>query len=234
MNGLLIFVAVVFWVCAFIGYKQGLVKIVASLLATVIMIALVMVLTPYVSKVIRQVTPLEETIQNKIGELVTAELGAEVPIPDIQIPREQQISLIENAKLPEVFRKMLLENNNEEAYASLGVSSFGEYVGAYIAKVISDVAAFLLVMVLILIIVPILIKMLGIFNKLPVIGGMNRLAGGVLGLAIGLAVVWVSFIIITLMYSTEFGSACFACIEQSAILQKLYDGNILMNAITKF
>ena len=129
---------------------------------------------------------------------------------------------------------MLLENNNDEAYASLGVNSFGEYVGAYIAKIISDVLAFLLVMVLILIIVPILIKMLGIFNKLPVIGGMNRLAGGALGLAIGLAVVWVFFIIITLLYSTKLGIACFACIESSEILQKLYDGNILMNAITKF
>ena len=200
MNGLLIFVAIIFVICAIVGYSQGLVKIVASLLATLIMIALVMVLTPYVSKMIRQVTPLEETIQNKISELVTAEVGTDIPLPDIEIPREQQITLIESAPLPEVFRKMLLENNNDEAYASLGVNSFGEYVGAYIAKIISDVLAFLLVMVLILIIVPILIKMLGIFNKLPVIGGMNRLAGGALGLAIGLAVVWVFFIIITLLY----------------------------------
>lgn len=234
MNGLLIFVAAIFLISAFVGYKKGLVKIVASLLATLIMVVLVMMLTPYVSKMVRQVTPLDESVQKKIGELITTEVGMDVALPDIELPREQQITLIENAELPEVFRKMLLENNNAEAYASLGVNTFGEYVGAYIAKVIADVVAFLVVLILILILVPILIKMLGIFNKLPLIGGMNRLAGGVVGLAIGLAIVWVTFIIITLAYSTELGKACFACIEKSSILQKLYDGNILMNAITKF
>ena len=79
-----------------------------------------------------------------------------------------------------------------------------------------------------------MIRALNIVNKLPVIGGVNRLAGGIAGLGIGLAIVWVFFIIITLAYSTKLGSACLANIEANEFLKKLYDGNILMNTITKF
>ena len=58
------------------------------------------------------------------------------------ILREQQISAIENANIPQLFRDLLLENNNAEIYKNLGVSTFGEYVGAYMAKVIADFVAF--------------------------------------------------------------------------------------------
>lgn len=234
MNGVLIFVGIVFIIAAIIGYAQGLIKMVASLLATIIMIALVMLLTPHVSKLIRQVTPLEDTVQKKMSEMIMSETGGEAVDENVEIPREQQIALIENAELPQVLQKMLLENNNVEAYVTLGVETFTDYIGAYIAKIIADVIAFLIVFLLVSIAVPILIKVFDLVNKLPVIGGMNRIAGGVLGLGIGLAVVWVFFIIVTLAYSTGFGKACFACIEESVFLAKLYDGNILLNAITKF
>jgi len=234
MNGVLIFVAIVFIISAIIGYTQGLMKIIASLLATIIMVALVMVFTPHVSKLIRQITPLEDGIQKKMSEMILKETGEEVSQIDAEVPREQQFSLIENAELPDALKKMLLENNNAEAYVRLGVESFTDYVGAYIAKVVADAIAFLIVFVLVSILIPVLIKIFGLVNKLPVLGGMNRLAGGALGLLIGLVIVWIFFVIITLAYSTGFGKACFTCIEENAFLTKLYDGNILLNVITKF
>ena len=47
-------------------------------------------------------------------------------------------------------------------------------------------------------------KMLGILNKLPVIGGVNRLAGALVGVGIGIVIVWILFIVVTLLYDTTF------------------------------
>ena len=229
MNVLLLIIAVIFAISAWIGYKKGLVRIVASLLATLIVVFLVSLATPYVSQWIRQITPLESAIQNKMTELIPS--GADL---NEQPTSEQQIASIESAKLPDMFRQMLLENNNQEVYEALGVNTFLEYVGCYISKVLADIIAFLIIMVIAIIILPIAIKMLGIVNKLPVIGGVNRLAGGIAGLGIGLMIVWVLFIAMTLMYDTEIGKVFFENIETNSILKTLYENNILMQHIVKF
>ena len=229
MNVLLLIIAIIFALSAWIGYKKGLVRIVASLLATLVIVFLVSLATPFVSQWIRQITPLESSIQNKISDLMPA--GAELPE---QPTSEQQIATIEEAKLPDMFRQMLLENNNEEVYKALGVNTFLEYVGSYISKVIADIIAFLIIIVVAVVVLPLLIRMLGIVNKLPVIGGVNRLAGGIAGLGIGLIIVWVLFIAITLMYHTELGKTLFENIETSSILKTLYENNILMHSIGKF
>lgn len=235
MNVLLLIVGIIFAVCIFVGYKKGLIKIVASLVATLLIILLVGMVTPYVSQWIRKATPLEATIQKKMIEMLvpedTEESGEQLLETEL---RDQQISLIEGAKVPEVFQEMLLANNNNEVYETLGVNTFGEYVGAYIAKVIADIIAFLVTMLVVTIAVRIAIGMLGILDKIPVIGGMNRLAGALVGVGIGIVVVWIGFIVVTLLYDTAFGRMCFDNIETNPILSALYDSNFLMKYITKF
>lgn len=234
MNILLLVVGIIFVGSVIVGYKKGFVKIVASLLATLISMVLVMVLMPHVSTWIQNSTPLKTTIQEKCIEALQLDGGPSVSLSDIEIPREHQISLIEGANLPSIFQDMLLENNNNEVYANLGVSTFGEYVGAYIAKVVADIIAFLVTFILVMIIVRIGLNLLGIVNKIPLIGGANRLVGAILGGGIGILIIWVLFIVITLLYSTSLGAACMESISGNAILSKLYDSNLLMNAITKF
>ncbi len=234
MNILLLIVGVIFLGCMFIGYKKGLVKIVASLLASVIIIVLVGSVTPYVSSWLRKATPLEKAVQDKIMKMVTPDGEEGGALLNVELPREQQISLIEDSELPEMFQQMLLENNNSEAYATLGVTTFGEYVSSYVAKVVADIAAFLITLLLVMIVVRVLIGMLGILNKLPVIGGINRLAGGALGIGIAILVVWILFIVVTLLYNTALGKMCLEDIAESPILTTLYDSNILMKFITKF
>ena len=234
MNILLLIVGIVFLVCAFIGYKKGLVKIIASLLATLIIIALVGFLTPYVSSWLRAVTPLEENVQKKIAEKLLPDSEDAETLLGMELSDEQQRTLIEEAPLPAMFQEMLLVNNHEEAYAYLGVNTFGQYVGAYIAKLIADIIAFLITMLVVTIVVRIAIGMLGILNKLPVIGGANRIAGGAVGLGIGFIAVWILFILVTLLYNTAFGKMCLDNIADNSILTKLYDSNILMKFITEF
>ena len=234
MNILLVVIAGIFLVCMFLGYKKGLIKIVASLLATIISIVLVSIIAPHVSTWIRTATPLEAAVQNKVIEMLLPETENAEAVLQQELPREQQISLIEGAEIPQMFRQMLLENNNSEAYAALGVNAFGEYVGAYIAKLLADIIAFLATMVVVMIVVHVAIAMLGILNKLPIIGGANRVAGAAVGIGIGLLIVWIVFLLVTLLYNTALGKACLEDIAASPILTKLYDSNILIKYVTKF
>ena len=237
MNGLSIVVAIIFIFCIFWGYRKGFIKIVASLAATIATILLVSFLTPYVSNMILKVIPIEETMQEKCIEILLPEAKEteEFVVPEeVETSRDTQISLIENAELPEMFRQLLLENNNEEIYASLGVAKFTEYVGSYLARVIANIISFLLTLVVVTIVVRTITYTLGIIGNLPVIGGLNRLAGGVLGIGTGLIVVWILFIVITLLYNTAIGTLCFEYIAEDKFLTELYNNNILMNFVTKF
>ena len=75
---------------------------------------------------------------------------------------------------------------------------------------------------------------MGTIEKIPVIRGLNRLGGGLLGIGTGLIIVWVLFIVITLLYDTQIGKACLDSIMEDKFLTNLYNSNILMNYITKF
>jgi len=233
MNGLSILVAAIFLLCALWGYKRGFIKIAASLVATLATIILVVFLTPYISSVVLKVFPIEKRMQEKCIEMLMPEGNQALP-EGIDSSRETQISLLENAKIPEMFRQLLLENNNDEIYKSLGVTTFTEYVGSYLAKLAANIISFLLTLLVATVIVRIVIYTLGIIGDLPVIGGLNRVAGGLVGMGTGLVLIWVLFIVITLMYETKLGATCFQHIAENEFLTELYDHNILMNFITKF
>lgn len=233
---LLLIVGIILAICMFVGYKKGLIKIAASLLTTILIILIVGLITPYISQWIRKATPLEKTIQDKVvGMLLDdEETDMDEKLEENQLSRNEQFSLLEEAPIPTMFRQMLLENNHKEVYELLGVETFGEYVGAYLAKVVADILAFLIALLVVTIVVRIAMGMLGVLNKLPVIGGVNRIAGGLVGIGIGIVIVWIFFIVVTLLYDTSFGRMCFENIESTPILSSLYEGNLLMKYIIKF
>ena len=240
MNNLvLVLTAIIFLLCMLDGLKRGLIKIVASLAATIITIVVVVVATPYVSKVLGKVLPIESLITTNCIEVLFPEKQMNKSefkevLPKIDLGREEQIRLIEDSKLPEVFQELILENNNSEIYENLGVSNFGEYLVKYFAKLITNVISFLVTFLLVTIVLRSIIYMLGIISDLPVIGGLNRIAGGALGLAKGLIIVWVIFTIITLAYDTALGTTCMQNIQENEFLKFIYDNNLLLNYMVKF
>lgn len=234
MNGLLIAVGLIFLVCMIVGYTRGFIKIVASLGATVATIVLATFLSPYVSGVLLKTVPIEEMMQEKCMEILMSNQEGVTVSDDVENSQDAQFFMIENAKLPEVFQQLLLDNNNPEIYKTLGVTTFSEYIGSYLARLIADIVSFLLTLIVVTIVVRTILCTVGFIGKLPVIGGLNRMAGGILGIGTGLIVVWVFFIIITLMYDSEIGRQCFASIAENEFLTYLYENNILMNYITKF
>lgn len=234
MNKLLLVVGAIFLICIIVGYKRGFLKILASLLSTIAIIVLVTILSPYVSEAIRSVTPVEEVMQEKCIDMLVPDKTGDDKVIEDGLSSEKQKKLIDESKLPKMFQDMLWENNNDEVYEILGVTTFGEYVGTYFAKVITDIVAFLVTLLIVTILVRTILCIVGVIGKLPVIGGMNRVAGGIIGIGTGLIIVWVLFLVVTVFYDNAISQACLTDIADSEILQVLYDSNVLTKYVTKF
>ena len=151
-----------------------------------------------------------------------------------EIPRDEQIKIIENSPVPEFLKNMLLENNNSTIYKELDVTSFPSYVASYISRLVLKVASFLVTFLLAIIIVKALMVAVNIIGELPVLGFVNHLAGGILGLLAALLIVWLIFLGLTLLYSTSVGHTCFGMIEKSVFLKFLYDHNPFLIRLLAF
>ncbi len=155
-------------------------------------------------------------------------------LSSIEIPKETQTNLIKKAGLPKFLEDRLIEDNNDETYKELGVTKFQEYIGAYVTKIVMTIISFLITLILAGIIMKIIVYALAIMEELPVIHGVNRLVGGLFGIVFGLIIVWIVFLVLTLMYDSEIGQMCFKWIQESWILQILYNTNPILKWITVF
>ena len=140
MNWLLIVVCGIILTGAIVGMVRGAMRIAVSLCATLLTMVVVFLATPYVSKAIYALTPADEVIERQcLNTMAKAFAGSQAAegltqeaagqsIMDAEIPRQAQIAAIEGADIPDVFKNLLLDNNNSEVYAKLGVTSFAEYI----------------------------------------------------------------------------------------------------------
>ena len=155
-------------------------------------------------------------------------------INEAEIPRDVQVAAIEKADLPDVFKNLLSVNNNSEIYKELGVDTFAQYVGSYLARLIINIVAFLCTFVLITIVLRAIVFALDIVSNLPVLGFINRLAGGAIGVIGALVIVWNVFVVITLLYTTSFGKEMYRMIQSDAILKTIYEYNPILKLATIF
>lgn len=153
-------------------------------------------------------------------------------LENTEIPRDMQISAIENADLPSVFKDLLLTNNNSEIYDKLGVTGFVSYVATYLAKLIINIVAFLLTFIVVTIILRAIIFSLNVVAELPGVGVLNHMAGGVLGMLMVLVVVWIVFLVITMLYTTGIGKDMFAMIQENEWLKMIYEYNPVLKLAT--
>lgn len=160
--------------------------------------------------------------------------AAKNAIESADIPRDLQVAAIEKADLPAVFKTQLSTNNNSEIYSQLGVETFAQYVGEFLSKLIIHIVAFLGTFLIVTIILRAIVFALDIVAELPVLGFINRLAGGVVGLGCALIIIWVAFIIITMLYMTSVGKEAYELIQNNDIMKMIYDYNPIMQLAVKF
>ncbi len=220
-----------FWVvAAFIvyhvidGLRRGFIRKVVSALSLVVTLVLVTYLTPQITTFIQDHTSLHENLQEKCSELFLSDEYNE----DV---KTDQVFMIENMELPENIKEMLLENNNTEAYDLLAVSGFHDYVGAYLANLIINALAYLISFVVVWTALRAILLALDVVAKLPILHGINKLAGGVLGIIYGVVLIWIAFLVVTILCNGELGRQFFALIQENPFLLFLYNQNVIMKIV---
>ena len=96
------------------------------------------------------------------------------------------------------------------------------------AGLILSIVSYILTFILIVSLVALAVAMLNIMTKLPVLHGINQLLGLGLGFFQGLIIVWIGFLIITILSHTSVGRELMQMITDSSILSKMYDANALL------
>ena len=132
-------------------------------------------------------------------------------------------------ELPELLRKGLESNNNSEIYSLLAVDSFAEYVSEALARMIVNGLSFFVSYLLASVILRMGTYILNLLAGLPVLKSANKLAGGAIGLVKGIVFVWIAFLVITILCSTQIGKEGLALIEKDAFLNTLYEYDIFVN-----
>ena len=103
-------------------------------------------------------------------------------LDETEIPRDVQTEVIKKADIPDIYKKLLNENNNSEIYRQLGVETFAQYVGSYLAKLLINIVSFLCTFLLVTIVFRAIVFALDIVAELPGIGAVNHLVGGIMGI----------------------------------------------------
>lgn len=215
--------------CCWTGYRRGLIKEVVSTFLVLLSLILVWVVNPYMNRFIRENTSVYESVRSSCEELVSSRTDS------LQgIKGEDQTHILDNLPLPKFLIQELKKNNSAEVYQYLSVNSFTEYVSGYLAAAMVNGLSFVLSFLLITLLIRMATYALDLLARLPVLHGLNRLAGAVVGLTKGVVFLWIALLLATVFCSTRIGGWLLALVQKDPLLSLLYENNILVRIFMSF
>ncbi len=202
------------------GFHRGFLRILLTTLALVVTVVLAGILTPYISSFLEG-SFIGKAIDKKFGTYIEEY----VDNPLVNQVSEAQELVIEKLPLPKFIRKDISEKNTSAEYVEMKVSKFSDYLKARLVNLVLAAIAFIILIILIYLIIRILMKLSRVISKIPIIGGVNRILGAILGLAEGLLVIWLLCLVVMMLSGTKFGMSAVDVINGNAFLKFLYDNN---------
>lgn len=204
-----------------IGYHKGFIRMAVSAVAVVVAMVAVNAAMPQVTAFLKNNTQIYEKVEDIVGQGLGIDETSDTAAP------AAQRQTIEGLDLPKPLKSELLKNNNNEVYSIMGVDTFSRYVTGYLVNHIVNLAVYLFMFIIIFGVLEIVVRCLDLVASLPIISGMNKLAGAGLGAAEGLVFLWLLFLLITVFSTTKWGMTLNQMIESSSWLSFLYDNNLL-------
>lgn len=223
MNLLLIAVLVLFVGNIIWGYKKGFLRVAYSLVAWIILLAVVSWATPYVTDFVVNSTEIDTTLQQEI----TVKLQEMVADADVEIQLPEIISTKILGIEPTVDGDVLIDQ------ALQGSGAYAE-VALKLTMLVISAGCFIAVFIVTKILLAIVEKILGFIHKLPLIGDADKFLGIVAGTIKALIITWIVMAVAALLTTTEIGSTVVAMIYESVPLAWLYENNLILNLIVSF
>ncbi len=207
------------------GHHRGFLRLSVSMAALVLSALVIRIAMPPVTDYIKE----NSEVRQWVGQLMLEKAG--LGAGGSTLPAQQRAAL-ESAKLPEALKKALIENNNEEIYRALGVEDFVDYVASYLADRIIHAFAFVLLFLAVYIGIRLLARTLDLIARLPVLYGLNQIAGALLGSIQALAYFWIFCLILELFSGTGWGRYLLDSIESVPWVSFIYHHDLLSGLAT--
>lgn len=206
------------------GHYRGFLRIAVAMSALVISILVVQMATPHITSFLKNNTEIQHFAEQSLMKAAGLESEYESGQGDL-LPSHQRI-MIEEMHLPQQMKHVLLENNNNEIYQRLGVDTFLGYVGTYLADMALNLAGSVILFAVVYLSLRLLVRWLDLVAKLPILSGINQIAGAVLGGIRGLLWLWAGFLITDLFAAAPWAVAVLEQIQKSTWLTFLYQNNL--------
>ena len=203
------------------GHYRGFIRLAVSLTALIITLVIVRLALPYVTDYIQENTTISESVKESVIEAIglDEELCADGTMAEDQI--------IGELNLPESIKRELISNSDGEIYQLFGIEALASYIGDYLSDTIIQGAAFIILFAIVFIMIQIAVRWLDLIAKLPVLHGINQLAGAALGGILGLLYFWVACLVLAVFSGTDIGGLIMQQIEYCSWLYALYHNNLL-------
>lgn len=206
------------------GFRRGFVREVVTMFFWVLSIALVWFMNPYVNDFLKENTPLYEFVQSSTRDYVESMLEGNTAAEE-----QEQSSRLENLGLPSFLTEEIEENNNASVYQYLAVNTFTDYVSDYLAVAAVNGVSFLVSLLLATLLIRMLAYALDIIARLPIINGINKSAGALVGVVKGILFIWIILMVLTIFCNTEIGRQGLELVERDDLLKWLYEQNVFVN-----
>ncbi|MBU5482498.1 CvpA family protein [Blautia sp. MSJ-19] len=210
------------------GYRRGFVREILSFFFVFLTLAIAWAMNPYINDFIMEKTPVYTRIQESCQDLVKTQMNEQAQ-DSTEADENDSNRAIEKLALPDILQKNLEQNNTTEMYQYLAVDSFADYVTGYLARTIINGISYLISYILANLILRVVMCILDAVTGLPLINGANRVTGGMIGVAKGLLFIWIAFLLLTVLCSTEIGKKGLELVEQDTFLSVLYKYDIFVN-----
>lgn len=209
------------------GYRRGFIREIVSFFFVFLSLSLAWAINPYINDFLISETPVYSTIQETCTDFVQKQSS------NLENEMESSSQFIDGLNLPEILRKNIEKNNNTENYAELSVNTLTEYVSGYLARTIVNGFSYVLAYILATIGIRIVVYILNLIAGLPILKTANKLTGGLVGFVKGLVFIWILFLILTVLCSTEIGKTSLELIEKDSLLSVIYQYDPLIQIFTK-
>ena len=236
MNWLLIVVLGIILVTGVVGYYKGLIKTILSMATIILSAVLTSMIAPKVSEILCENESVYGSVYDVLSENldlsdVTATLAAQT---GEKLDEATQSEILDKVGIPPVVKEIVIDSGNLEKFASENAEKFESYLYNLLANLIINAASYVLVFIAISIILAVVASVLNIISKLPGLKSLNRMAGAMIGVVEGFVIVWIFFILVSVLPGNEFMEKCNSNIEESSVLTYLYDNNIIMNVVADY
>lgn len=180
------------------GFATGFVKRVLSFGTIIVTIILTKNLTPSVVSMVKDITNIESTLTSMIYDAL------------------MNTNIYDSINIPFV--------NNTIGTGNIDVT-LKDTLCASAANAIISIACGILVFIVTMLVLRLIIKLLDVIDFIPVVGQLNKLLGGVLGVCEVLLIIWIVFTVLHALENLPQIKVVIDNIKGSLIVGPIYDNN---------